>query len=227
LITSFGGSAVQSSTSLRWRWAVVAAIVAIAAACARETGAPSTVLTLFPPQPVVSAGGNIQMRADPARGSLTWASSDTTIASVAHGLVQGISAGGAIISATDGIDTGSEAITVTPVTGVPSLTTDIQPIFNNYCVSCHQQPGAQQNIVLTDPTTSYNNLVNKPSPSTGNTLVVPGDTTDSYLYSMLRGRASNSPDNMPQGCTSSGASPCLPAALIQLVGSWITAGANP
>jgi hypothetical protein len=141
--------------------------------------------------------------------------------------VQGISAGSATISATDGIDSGSEAVTVTPANTVPSLATDIQPVFNNYCVSCHQPPGAQENIALTDGPTSYATLVNKPSPSTGNTLVVPLDTTNSYLYSMIRGRASNSPDNMPQGCTSSGASPCLPAALIQLIARWILSGANP
>jgi hypothetical protein len=146
---------------------------------------------------------------------------------VVRGLAQGVSAGTATISATDGIATGSTAITVTPANTVPSLATDIQPIFTNYCVSCHQPPGPQENILLTDGTTSFDNLVNKPSPSTNQTLVVPTDTTNSYLYSMIRGRASNSADNMPQGCTSSGQSPCLPPPLIQLIATWILSGAKP
>jgi hypothetical protein len=206
----------------------IALCAALAAGCARDSGAPRTSLILFPPQPVVQVGGNIQLRADPSRGPLQWHSSDTTIAVVTQGLAQGIASGSALISASDGTDTGSVAITVTPANSVPSLSTDIQPIFNNYCVSCHEPPSPQENILLTDGTTSFSNLVNQPSPSIPTkTLVVPFDTAHSYLYDMIRGRASNSDDNMPQGCTSSGLSPCLPPSLVQLIASWILAGANP
>ncbi len=227
MITRGGDAPERRTAGVARTWAALAFFGVCVVACARDAGAPGTALVLFPPQPVVQVGGNIQLRADPAGGPLTWTSSDTTVAQVARGLAQGVSAGTAMISATDGVDTGSEAITVTPANTVPSLATDIQPIFSNYCVSCHQPPGAQENILLTDGTTSYNNLVNKPSPSTSNTLVVPFDTTDSYLYSMIRGRASHSADNMPQGCTSSGQSPCLPPSLIQLIATWILSGANP
>jgi hypothetical protein len=212
---------------MRDAWGPVCVAALLAVGCARNAASPTTALVLFPPQPVVQAGGNIQLRADPARGPLRWTSSDTTIATVQFGLAQGIAAGTVQISATDGVDTGSIALTVTASNTVPTLSGDIQPIFTNYCVSCHEQPGAQENIDLSSGSTSYSNLVNQPSPSTGNTLVVPNDTTNSYLYSMLRGRASDSDDNMPQGCTPTGQSPCLPAPLVQLIASWILNGAKP
>jgi hypothetical protein len=210
-----------------WRLGSIVGLAAAMVGCARESGAPSVALTIFPPQPIVQVGGIIQLRADPAHGPLQWGSSDTTIVSVARGLAQGITSGTAMVTATDGIDSGAIAITVTPANTVPSLATDIQQIFTNYCVSCHQPPAPQENILLTDGPTSYANLVNQPSPSTLKTLVVPFDTTNSYMYDMIRGRASNSADNMPQGCTTSGLSPCLPPALIHLMAAWILSGAKP
>jgi hypothetical protein len=196
-------------------------------ACARNASAPSTALTLFPPAPTVQVGGNVQLRADPARGPLQWSSSDTTIVVVQRGLAQGIGVGSAIITATDGTDSGSSPITVTPSSPIPSLASSIQPIFTNYCASCHTPPGAQENIDLSTAAASYANLVNHLSPSTSRVLVVPSDTTNSYLYSMLRGTAIQTVDDMPQGCTSNGQPPCLPAPLIQLIATWILAGANP
>jgi len=207
-------------------WCRAFIVALLAAGCSRNAAAPSVTLTIFPPAPTVEAGGNIQLRADPARGPLQWTSSDTTIATVVRGLAQGIAPGNATIVATDGVDSGSTAIVVTPANPIPSLASNIQPIFNNYCSSCHTPPGAQENIDLSSGSASYANLVNQLSPSTGNTLVVPGDTTNSYLYAMIRGRASNAPDDMPQGCTANGQSPCLPAPLIQIIASWILTGAN-
>jgi hypothetical protein len=195
--------------------------------CARSAAAPQITLTMFPPGPTVQVGGNVQMRADPSRGPLQWTSSDSTVASVQRGLVQGISVGSASIIATDGIDSGNTAITVTPANPVPSLASNIQPIFNNYCSSCHTPPGAQENIDLSTGTASYASLVGRLSPSTSRPLIVVGDTTDSYLYNTIRGVALNPTDDMPTGCTSNGLPPCLPAPLIQLIASWILTGANP
>lgn len=200
---------------------------ATALGCARNAAAPDTVLTIFPPQPTVQVGATIQLRADPARGPLVWSSSAATVATVQHGLVQGLGAGAATISVTDGVDTGSTSITVTAGSVVPSLATDIQPIFGNYCVSCHTPPNTAEGIDLASASAAYANLVNQPSPSTGKTLVVPGDTTNSYLYSMIRGRATNPHDDVPPGCTASGQTPCLPPQLIQLIAEWILAGAKP
>jgi hypothetical protein len=182
---------------------------------------------MFPPNPTVQVGGNIQMRADPSRGPLQWTSSDTAVAAVQRGVVQGIRVGASVIIATDGVDSGNTAINVTPPNPVPSLASNIQPIFNNYCASCHTHPGAQENIDLSTGTASFASLVGRLSPSTGAPLIVVGDTTNSYLYSTIRGTALNPADDMPQGCTSNGLPPCLPGPLIQLIASWILTGANP
>ena len=64
--------------------------------------------------------------------------------------VTGCSSGGATTTPTNSTSSSS---------GV-SYSKDVQPIFNNYCVVCHQ--GAGQAGLTLEPNKSYNNLVYRP-----------------------------------------------------------------
>ena len=106
--------------------------------------------------------------------------------------------------------TATPAPTPTPVptptpapTPVPvSYAAVIQPIFNQYCNSCH---GAAAMGGLN--TTSYSNLMSRP-------VVVAGNATGSKLYQRLVGNGALMPPGSP-----------LPAATIQSVANWINQGA--
>lgn len=99
----------------------------------------------------------------------------------------------------------------------------VQQIFDGQCVSCH---AAGADLVL-EREVSWSNLVNHSAPaaeSCGGTLVVPGDSSASYLLQKL---ASSSPCaglQMPRG--ELGSEP-LPACVVDLVSSWIQEGAPP
>ena len=114
----------------------------------------------------------------------------------------------------------STPATSTPSSGV-SYSRDIQPIFNNYCVVCHQ--GAGQAGLELEPNASYSKLVGVPSTESSTQLRVKAGAPDqSYLLAKLNGtqvQAGGSGAQMPFG-----AAP-LSQAQISLIQQWIAAGA--
>lgn len=95
----------------------------------------------------------------------------------------------------------------------------VQGIFNSQCVSCHSAAGHLGDLDLeTDP---YAALVGVPSASyPGRTLVVAGDSANSFLLvKMLGEQSADEGSVMP----TSGA---LPAEKTALVEAWISAGAT-
>ena len=102
-----------------------------------------------------------------------------------------------------------------------SYSNNIQPLFNSYCVVCHQ--GAGQGGLTLEPNKSYSNLVGVQSTETSTELRVKAGAPDqSYLLAKLNGtqvQAGGSGAQMPYG-----AAP-LPQAQISLMQQWISQGA--
>lgn len=114
--------------------------------------------------------------------------------------------------------------TAGPSAGGATLAQIQQQIFTPYCASCHS-PGGVGPMSLTDVAASYAALINAdPTNSTarnaGQKRVVPGDPTKSFILNKLTGNTLfGEGDPMPQNA------PPLTAAQIQLIRSWIQAGA--
>jgi len=85
-----------------------------------------------------------------------------------------------------------------------SFQNDIQPIFNQSCISCHD--GSLFPDLRAE--NSYNELINED-------LVVPGDENASELFKRLNGDGSLMPPGSP-----------LSQSNIKLVGQWINEGAK-
>jgi mono/diheme cytochrome c family protein len=114
--------------------------------------------------------------------------------------------------------------TTTPATSTASgvsYSRDIQPLFNNYCVVCHQ--GAGQAGLALEPNVSYSKLVGVPSTQSATELRVKAGAPDqSYLLAKLNGtqaQAGGSGAQMPYGSVP------LSQSQISLVQQWIAAGA--
>ena len=104
-----------------------------------------------------------------------------------------------------------------------SFSKDVQPIFNNYCVTCHQGQGPEQSNLTLEPRLSYGNLVGVAS--TGNPALMrvkAGAAGDSYLIAKVTGTqvaAGGKGAQMPYN-----AAP-LTQAQIDLINQWINQGA--
>ena len=103
-------------------------------------------------------------------------------------------------------------------TGVPSPDfCGAKQIFNDHCTVCHSASGHKGDLDLeTDP---YSALVGVQSAAYGQTLVVAGDPSSSLLYLKMTGQQGANGEVMP----TTGA---LPAALTDVVKTWITDGAS-
>ena len=100
-----------------------------------------------------------------------------------------------------------------------SFTTDIQPILTKSCAvpECHTGPKPAKGLVL-DAAKAYFNLVKvKSKESPRQMRVAPGDLDKSYLFDKITGNH-NDGDRMPPKKR-------LPKESIELVKSWILAGA--
>ncbi len=95
-----------------------------------------------------------------------------------------------------------------------SYSRNIQPIFDQNCVSCHPSSG---NLDLT-ASNSYNELVNVTASGYQGILVVPGDSESSVLYKKIDG-SNVYGSNMPLGRS-------LSASQIALIKRWIDEGAQ-
>ena len=117
--------------------------------------------------------------------------------------------------------TSATSTTSTTSSSGVSYSNNIQPLFNSYCVVCHQ--GAGQGGLTLEPNKSYSNLVGVQSTETSTELRVKAGAPDqSYLLAKLNGtqvQAGGSGAQMPYG-----AAP-LPQAQISLMQQWISQGA--
>ncbi|MCE0917373.1 MULTISPECIES: hypothetical protein [unclassified Pseudomonas] len=104
---------------------------------------------------------------------------------------------------------------------VPSFRKTIQPMLDTYCVSCHLQGSAPEDLVL-QRGSAYRQLVGIASVQSTLKRVVPGDPQASYLLHKLTG------DQLSVG----GKGVAMPfgqaqadTQLIQAVQAWIASGA--
>lgn len=103
-------------------------------------------------------------------------------------------------------------VSTTPTADGPSWCA-VEQVLGNQCAVCHSAAGASGGLDLeTDP---YGAIVDVAS-SSGGTLVVPGDAQESVLYQRMAGLSGSI---MPPG----GA---LDASVVELVATWIDAGAT-
>jgi hypothetical protein len=111
--------------------------------------------------------------------------------------------------------------TTTSTTSGVSFSKDIQPIFTNSCVICHQGASGQGGLSL-DPGSAYKNLVNAASSESSLMRVAPNSADKSYLLNKLegtQGQVGGSGAQMPYGA------PPLSQPQIDLIQQWISAGA--
>lgn len=106
-------------------------------------------------------------------------------------------------------------------TAMPSLATDVAPIFTQRCVMCHIAGAAQGGLDL------YSNLwaatVSVKSTESSLNLVEPGDPQKSYLYLKLTGEQLTAGGSGAQMPFQAGQ---LDAAQLELIRSWIAQGAQ-
>ena len=126
----------------------------------------------------------------------------------------------ATVGCSSGSKTTAPTTSTTSSSGV-SYSKDIQPLFNSYCVVCHQGVG-QAGLTL-EPSKSYSNLVGVQSTENSTELRVKAGAPDqSYLLAKLNGtqvQAGGSGVQMPYG-----AAP-LTQAQTSLIQQWISQGA--
>lgn len=118
---------------------------------------------------------------------------------------------------------GSVSVPAPPTGGLISFATDVQPIFNARCTSCHS-PGFPTNVVVgirmvLTPDESFNALVNQTSSQRADlTLVVPGDPDASLLWLKV------SSDGPPVGATMPLLGQRLTSSELANVRDWIAQG---
>lgn len=105
----------------------------------------------------------------------------------------------------------------------PSLSKDIQPIFDQNCTGCHGAKRQRAGLNLS-PEKAYGALVNRASTQVETLMLVkPGDADASYLVQKLEHRSAQG-KGMPKGIFGSGS---LKDEEIQAVRAWISGGAKP
>ncbi len=126
-----------------------------------------------------------------------------------------------LASGISGCTSSQPPATTTPANTV-SFSKEIQPIFNDSCVVCHQGTGGPAKLNL-EPGSAYKNMVNVASSESPLIRVAPGAPDKSYLLNKLRGTQSQvggSGAQMPYN-----ASP-LAQVQIDLIEKWISQGAQ-
>jgi hypothetical protein len=102
---------------------------------------------------------------------------------------------------------------------------DIQPLWDEHCVTnCHEPGGLNTDVVLT-PDRAYTDLLERFPVAATIPYVEPGDPSRSYLIYKLDDRQSEAPGGggvpMPQGA------PLLPLSVRQRIEAWVEQGAPP
>lgn len=107
----------------------------------------------------------------------------------------------------------------------PTLESIQAHVFTPICAQCHVGSAAPLGLVLSDPQTSYDNLVGVVSAQAPMYYRVrAGDPDGSYLIHKLEGTQSGG-NRMPNGCPVT--QPCLDADTIGVIRQWIADGAAP
>lgn len=102
---------------------------------------------------------------------------------------------------------------------------DVQPILDQYCVSCHMLESPQGGLIL-ETGEAHAALVGVPSTQAPMPRVAPGDPARSYLVHKLRGthlKAGGSGARMPFATEGPGGA--LAPAQIETIEAWVRAGA--
>ncbi len=90
---------------------------------------------------------------------------------------------------------------------------NIQPIFNNHCISCH---GGTSGVTLS----SYESVINSVGDQYGRNIVVPGNPSGSPIVDKISNANPQFGERMPQG------GPYLSEAQIAAIIDWISRGAT-
>lgn len=106
-----------------------------------------------------------------------------------------------------------EDLTGTVQTNV-SYSSDIQPIFNARCTSCHGGNISNGNLDLS----SYQALMNSNGVNYGSSIIVEGDASSSGLIDSIEPDPESGISRMPQG------GPFLSGNQIELIRAWINEG---
>ncbi len=188
--------------------------------------------TFVPPEPASAAltsAGATQLFTGTAQDSvgtnltISWLSRTTAVATVspatgASTTATAVANGTTRIVMSGGTRLDSATLTVSlPV----SFANDVQPICTANCAlpGCHTgaNPTGSLNLAAGSSRAQLVNVAAVGFP--GATRVIPGDANNSYLIRKLEGGPNISGVRMPEGA------PALPAATIQKIRDWITAGA--
>jgi hypothetical protein len=186
-------------------------------------------IAVTPPTASLFESGTVQLAAttQDARGnavsgfSVTWSTSDSTIATVsATGLVTAHAEGVATVVATAGGIEGSASMVVTAV----RFAQHIQPIFTASCAlsGCHAGAGAAQGMDLSEGN-AYGSIVNVPSNESTLLRIKPFEPDSSYLIHKVQGTQASvggSGVQMPRGA------PPLSQEVIDLMRAWVSKGAG-
>lgn len=98
-----------------------------------------------------------------------------------------------------------------------SVSADIQPIFNTYCVACHQDAAPGEGLSLQSRTMLGNTVEIASTQVPDMVRIMPGDAEASYLYRKVTGthiEAGGTGAQMPIGGE-------LDAAALERIRSWI------
>ncbi len=117
-------------------------------------------------------------------------------------------------------------ITLTVIEGTPplSLLDDVQPIYDNNCITCHQSTAPPLDLDLSTGN-AYSNTVNVDSVQSSYKRIIPEGSIDSYLIAKITGGHQYLPflgsgDRMPKT-----GPPYLSEDDISLISSWVDQGA--
>ncbi|HUF25444.1 MAG TPA: hypothetical protein VMM18_00580 [Gemmatimonadaceae bacterium] len=203
-----------------------AAMTALTAACAETpedfTG-PAT--AIWPGSAELLVGDVVQLSVSGAEDAISWGSSNTSVATVDFGAVEGIGAGTAMITARTGRDTLFASVTVSErPSALVTLSGDVQPIFAARCIGCHSGTNPSGALNLSSVDQSYAMLVGQTSRvnAARGLLVAVGDSTNSYLYQTVARKPANASQWMPPNCSAN----CLTDVQVRLIGTWIQQGAH-
>jgi hypothetical protein len=179
--------------------------------------------------PAITTSGGTQVFTGTAQDSVgtnlttSWVSLTPTVATVSPATgtsttATAVSNGTTQVVMSGGTRAASASLTVNlPV----SFANDVQPIFTTNCAlsGCHTgaNPTGSLNLSAGSSRAQLVNIAAVGFP--GATRVIPGDASNSYLIRKLEGGPNISGSRMPEGAAA------LPAATIQKIRDWITAGA--
>lgn len=191
-----------------------------------QVGTVALVLILSQATRTIAVGGTLALQAEARDAAdnlipnarFTWTVDHPTLASIdSLGQLRGLALGQTFVRAASG-GVQSAPVTVQIVYDGPDYVTQVQPIFDANCVSCHGRSGGLNLAAAV----SYANLVNVRANGSPLQRVLPGDPGNSYLYVKIAGPCPGpvcSGGRMPAGL------PPLPAADIQVIHDWIAGGA--